>query len=275
MGKGLILLSFFITNLVIAQETPPFANITSIEYRGTGCDAESASVAITPDLNYFSILYDRFSLEIGQGTLLPTTKIAQKRCDIIVKFDLPAGWSLQFDSVEYRGFVALPNQHSTAKQVISVETLGGKGRNFQENTLQGPLMDNFVIVYNNDIENISNPNAAHKKLKEEADSKPKHQSQNKDNHNHKDSHQDKRRNEDRAGAGAGAGDKEKRRRHIRSGDFFECSERAQQGILRIKSRILIKNTGDKDHALTQFVVDSTDASFTQKLKINWNKCLDN
>lgn len=267
MIKYIILLGFFITRLVNAEEIPPFANITNVEYRGTGCDAESASVAITPDLNYFSILYDRFSLEIGQGTPLPAARLAQKNCDIIVKFDLPAGWSLQFDSIEYRGFVALPNQQSMAKQVISVETLGGKGRNFQENTLYGPMMDNFVTVYNNDIENVLNPNGAHRRLIEKSELQT--------NHQHKEKNKEKVRNESLdKGKDKENKNEEKHRRHIRSGDYFECSDRAQQGILRIKSRILIKNIRDKDHALTQFVVDSTDASFTQKLKINWNKCRD-
>lgn len=216
----LLALLFFLTIGAFAQEVPPFANITSVEYRGTGCDAESARVAMTPDLSYLSVLYDRFSVEVGTGTASPLDQNQQKNCAIIVKFDLPAGWSLQFDEVEYRGFVALPTAASIARQMISVETLHGKGRNFQENIIQGPKTENFVTVYRNPvIEQI------------------------------------------------GKG------RRNRAGDFFACSDRTQQATLKIRSRISVKNNGDKTHPLIKMIVDSTDASFNQKLRINWNQCI--
>lgn len=233
--KTLALLVFlFLTISTLAQDTPPFANITSVEYRGTGCDAESARVAMTPDLNYLSVLYDRFSVEIGTGTASPLSENQQKNCGIIVKFDLPAGWSLQFDEVEYRGFVALPTAESIARQMITVETLHGKGRNFQENVIQGPKTENFVTIYRNPvIEQIGKEIG-------------------------RDPH-----------AGKGKG----KVRRNRSGDFFNCSDRTQQATLKIRSRISVRNNGDKNHPLIKMIVDSTDASFNQKLRINWNQCL--
>ena len=215
---------------------PPFANITSVEYRGTGCDAESARVVMTPDLTYLSVLYDRFSVEVGAGTVSPLDQNQQKNCTIIVKFDLPAGWSLQFDEVEYRGFVALPTAMASARQMISVETLHGKGRNFQENIIQGPKTENFVTVYRNPvIEQVGKEMAR--------------------------------------GQGAGNGNGKGKGRRNRSGDFFDCSDRTQQATLKITSRIAVKNSGDKNHPLIKMIVDSTDASFNQKLRINWNQCL--
>lgn len=233
-----LLLAFFfivIANVnVEAQEIPPFANITSVEYRGTGCDAESARVVMTPDLSYLSVLYDRFSVEVGTGTMNPTVNVERKNCVIIVKFDLPAGWSLQFDEVEYRGFVSLANANSMAHQMISVETMAGKGRNFQENIMQGPRMGNFVTVYKNSVIN----GVGSEKL-QKINQRP-----------------------DRPG----------RPERVRSGDLFDCSDRTQQGVLRIRSRIAVKNAGDSSNSLVKMVVDSTDASFNQKLKINWNRC---
>ncbi len=212
-----------------AQEVPPFANITSVDFRGSGCDAESARVAMTPDLSYISVLYDRFSVEAGVGTSKPLANADQKNCMIVVKFDLPAGWSLQFDAVEYRGFVSLPDSNAIANQVISVSTPQGKGRNFEQNVIRGPIQDNFVSIYRNPIINAT----AEQKLRP-----------------------------GRLG----------RRKHIRAGDFFECSDRVQQAVLRISSRIAVRGAGPNKSTM-KMVVDSTDASFNQKLKINWNKCL--
>lgn len=231
-----ILLTFLITIGAAAQESPPFANITSVDYRGSGCDAESARVTMTSDLSYLSVLYDRFSVEVGTGTLNPTANAEQKNCTIVVKFDLPAGWSLQFDAVEYHGFVSLPNVNTIAQQLISVETLKGKGRNFQENVMRGPKTENFVITYTNPvIESLGIKNSN--------------------------------------GAGHGNGNGKGPRR-LRSGDFFDCSDRTQQATLKIKSRISVRSAGDKTNSSVKMVVDSTDASFNQRLKINWNKCAD-
>ena len=239
-----ILILLFIALSATAQEVPPFANITSVEYKGSGCDAESARVAMTPDLNYISVLYDRFSVEVGTGTVNPAANIAQKNCVIIVKFDLPAGWSLQFDAVEYRGFVSLPNTKTLAQQMISVETLGGKGRNFQENIMRGPKMENFVTVYNNTIINSEVPQKfknlmqVQNQLGQEIG---------------------------KLSPGIANGPGDGHRRHIRSGDFFDCSDKVQQGVLRIRSRIAVRNEGDATNPTIKMVVDSTDASFNQKL----------
>lgn len=245
-----------------AQEAPPFANITSVEFRGTGCDAESARVSITSDLSYISVLYDRFSVAAGTGTAKPTANADMKNCMIVVKFDLPAGWSLQFDAVEYRGFVSLPDANSMATQMISVSTLQGKGRNFEQNVIRGPIQDNFVNVYRNPVINSSDP---------EPQSRPGLMG---------------RLGGifgpggpgiGRPGGPGGPGGPGNSRgigriRHIRAGDFFECSETVQQATLRIASRIAVRGNGPGKSGM-QMVVDSTDASFNQKLKINWNKCL--
>lgn len=233
--KTLTLLIFlFLTISTFAQDVPPFANITSVEYRGTGCDAESARVVMTPDLSYLSVLYDRFSVEIGTGTASPLDQNQQKNCAIVVKFDLPAGWSLQFDEVEYRGFVALPSSASMARQMISVETLKGKGRNFQENVIQGPKTENFVTIYKNPVIELIG--------KEQ-------------------------------GRSHGVGNGKGKGRRNRSGDFFDCSDRTQQATLKIRSRISVRNNGDKNQPMIKMIVDSTDASFNQKLRINWNQCI--
>ncbi|MGZ3692490.1 MAG: hypothetical protein ACXVAX_13360, partial [Pseudobdellovibrio sp.] len=61
--------------------------------------------------------------------------------------------------------------------------------------------------------------------------------------------------------------------HIRKGDMFDCSDRVQNASLKIMSRIVVTNQRDPANSNVKMVVDSTDASFGQKLKMNWNKCM--
>lgn len=286
-----ICLLFLISCSVLAQETPPFANITSVDFRGTGCDAESARVSITPDLQFFSILYDRFSAEAGTGSINPANRMDTKNCAVIVNFDLPAGWSFQFEEIEYRGFVSLPNSNTSAQQLIMVETPAGRSRNFEQNILRGPMMDNFVTRYKNQIENIVQPQSIMQKTESE------------------------RINPALLGRGGffgpmgpirgrpggppglvpvrpgrpvpppiappqgppmippGHGGGMGRRRHIRRGDMFDCSEQVQRAQLRIRSRIMVNNQKDPSNSNVKIIVDSTDATFSQKLKINWNRCI--
>jgi hypothetical protein len=256
-----------------AQEVPPFANVTSVEFRGTGCDAESAHVAITPDLQYMSILYDRFKAEVGAGSENINARVANKNCIVVVKFDLPAGWSFQFESVEYRGFVALPNSKTVAQQMIGVNTLAGKGRDFEQNVMRGPLMDNFSTVYQSPIENAVTPEqlvqpAQAQKLKGGflggliANALANAKANGKGNGIG---------NGHGPGAGGPPGLANKIRR-LRKGDLFDCHDRIQNETLRIRSRISVSNAGDPANSSAQIVVDSTDATFSQKLKINFNQC---
>lgn len=275
---------------VNAQELPPFANITSVEFRGTGCDAESARVSITPDLQYMSILYDRFKAEVGAGSTNINARVSNKNCVVVVKFDLPAGWSFQFEAVEYRGFVGLPNNKTIAQQMISVDTpstgggFQGRMREFQQNVMRGPMMDNFVTVYRSPIESMNvQEQVAPVQLMQNNKGKggffgaligqiAKNQGKGMGPGN----------GHGPGGIGNGPGPGNGHggligalKRRIRKGDMFDCVDRVQNATLRIRSRISVTNAGDPSNSSAQIVVDSTDASFSQKLKINWNKCITN
>lgn len=261
--------SVFITTLLLsfqllAQEVPPFATITSIDYRGSGCDAESARASITSDLSYISVLYDRFSVSIGQGSENPMAPHAMKNCAVVIKMDLPAGWSFQFEAVEYQGFVSLPNQSYQAIQRISAFTRDGlRGRDFDQHVMTGPKTENFSHVYRNPILNsinpenmmargrFDNPNLGGR-LGPILRGPPQ------------------RPGNGGGGPGGGLG----RRLRQRKGDLFDCSERTQQAVLVLRSAIALRKTQPRnsENLLATLSIDSTD-SVVQKLKLNWNKCL--
>ena len=280
-----------------AQGVPPYANVTSVDFRGSGCDAESARVSITPDLQYVSILYDRFSAEVGTGSANINAKMNNKNCIVVVKFDLPAGWSLQFDAIEYHGFVSLPNDKTIAQQMVSVDTpMSGKSKDFQQNVLRGPMTDNFSAVFKSPIENLIIPQQSVVNSAVSANlfgqgvnlrglmlGRGNGPGGNGDGHgdDHGNDQRGGNQGPPRGGPGQGPGGPGaglppglgNKMRHIRKGDMFDCSDRQQNATLRIRSRIAVTNAGDPANSHATIVVDSTDASFTQKLKINWNKCI--
>ena len=119
-------------------EMPPFAILKDVQIDGSGCQAGSANAIMTNDLNYLSVLYDKFSAEIGKGTANPGGRADEKTCTINVTIQIPAGWNFQFDSVDYNGFVSVPNKAAVAYQLITAEVYGGRGMAFEQNLMKGP-----------------------------------------------------------------------------------------------------------------------------------------
>ncbi len=246
--KFLFVTTILLSLQLFAQEVPPFSTITSIDYRGSGCDAESARVAITSDLSYLSVLYDRFSVSLGQGSENPLAPQAMKNCAVVIKMDLPAGWSFQFEAVEYQGFVSLPNQSYQAIQRISAFTRDGlRGRDFDQHVMTGPKTENFSYVYRNPILNVIQP---------------------------ENMMANGRFNTFMRGPLQRPGGRIGRRLSQRKGDLFDCSERTQQAVLVLRSAISLRKLQPRktENLLATLSIDSTD-SVVQKLKLNWNKCL--
>ncbi len=196
-------------------QMPPYAGVKSVQIDGSGCDAGSANAVITSDLNFLSVLYDRFSVEIGKGTANPGSKSAEKNCTIAVMVQVPPGWNFEFESVDYRGFAEVPNKMAIAYQLISAEVYGGRGIGFNQNLMRGPKTENFATTV-------------------------------------------RRANLGAIGAlTGGAG----------------CSNEPQDVKVKIKSVIGVRNLlASITKPAVRLVVDSTDASFRQNLRLNWRQC---
>lgn len=144
----LIALSVLFSNQVFAL-TPPSAAVTGVQIDGSGCDAGSANALVTSDLNYLSVLYDRFAAEIGKGTPNKNEKSQEKRCTIIVNINVPFGWTFDFEQVDYRGYVEVPNKAAAAYQLVTAEIEGGKAFGFEQKIFQGPVLQNYVVSVKN------------------------------------------------------------------------------------------------------------------------------
>lgn len=74
---------------------------------GSGCPSGSASVAVSPDRSSISIIYDHFSIQARAGT-----SAAQSNCAVRIPVSVTAGYMIDATSLEYRGFVSLPDRGS-------------------------------------------------------------------------------------------------------------------------------------------------------------------
>ncbi len=94
--------------LAEAQSTPDEAIISDVQLQGSGCEETTAAVSLSPDAKDLSILFDNYSVEIGEGSANPSLLIAKKNCQIFMDMNLPRDWQFAFKAVDYRGFMAIP-----------------------------------------------------------------------------------------------------------------------------------------------------------------------
>jgi hypothetical protein len=240
--KSLAFILLFISSLAQA-DSPDFAIVKAVQIDGSGCEAGSANAVMTSDLNFLSVLYDRFSAEIGKGTANPGAHSSEKHCTINVTIQIPPGWNFQFDSVDYNGFVNVPKL-AIAYQLITAEVYGGRGMAFDQNIMKGPKTENFSTRLTNASGGSDSPSAGGKL----------------------------------GGLGGllgGLGKIKNKVDQLKSGSplLNGCSNQIQETKIKIKSTIGVRNPfADVSKKAVQIVVDSTDAAFKQNLKLTWIRC---
>ncbi len=239
--KILALTLLALATLSAQAQMPPYASIKSVEIDGSGCDAGSANAIMTSDLNFLSILYDRFSVEIGSGTANPGSRAMEKNCTINVMVQVPPGWNFQFDSADYRGYVEVPNKMTLAYQVITAEVYGGRGIAFDQNLIRGPKRENFTTtVRNKGLADIKSGNSALDKI---------------------------------GGIIGVIGSIRNSINNLSSGGMIGCQAQPQDVKIKIKSLIGVRNLlADISKPAVKIVIDSTDASFRQNLRLRWSQC---
>ncbi|HEY8270993.1 MAG TPA: DUF4360 domain-containing protein [Pseudobdellovibrionaceae bacterium] len=142
----IFLLILMVTEMTLGQtpEVPERARILSAQTVGTGCEATQTSVSLSPDLLELSVLFSNYSLELGAGTASPMAPVQQKNCQINVELEVPAGWALAIQSVDYRGYVHLP-LGATARHRFSYHTDGMQPAMLREAPMRGPLDQNYFF----------------------------------------------------------------------------------------------------------------------------------
>jgi hypothetical protein len=91
--------------------------IESVEYRGTGCGGNSATTALSPDNQVATSTFSDFLASSGAG-ISPAD--ASRNCLLMLKINVPGGWSYSLESVDIRGFADLPSGVTATRKSVYV-----------------------------------------------------------------------------------------------------------------------------------------------------------
>lgn len=129
-----------VSTLSIAQSV----TVLGVRLTGSGCGPASASAVTTADGKTLSVIFDNYSVEIGNGSSNPQSRTLQKDCRVMIDVDVPAGYQYALEQTDYRGFVALPasayGMHRFVQNVPSQPIVS-----MREAQLKGPLSQNYTV----------------------------------------------------------------------------------------------------------------------------------
>lgn len=142
MFKNLIVLAamVLVSSEVFAQMT-----IRGVDLKGSGCGPTTAQAIVTPDGQTLSVLFDKYSAEIGEGSENPQLRQINKTCEILITADVPAGVQYSIERVNFRGFAALPTS-AHGYHRFSVKIPGQAVPSLREAQLKGGIVDNYDIA---------------------------------------------------------------------------------------------------------------------------------
>ena len=135
-----------LTGFSAFAQVPENAMISDVQLAGNGCNSNSASVILSPDLKDLSVLFDNYIAEIGAGTKNPNARQDRTVCNLRLKMSIPQGWQYAFKSVDYRGFVNLPSQ-TVATHRLTFVTSGQPIPSLRDANHTGPKVENYTLSF--------------------------------------------------------------------------------------------------------------------------------
>src|SRR5687768_505334 len=124
--------------------------VTQIEvgtpvYAGNGCPQGTMQLMFSPDYLSFTVLFDQFIAEVGNGS---SDKKINMSCDAIVPIQAPPGLQMQITRVYFLGFTSLSERaRSTLHSVFNFRGAKGDGDRLNlRYQFQGPLNEDFVLT---------------------------------------------------------------------------------------------------------------------------------
>lgn len=96
---------FLVLTSTLRLNAESHLSLGQIRYSGTGCPKNSVSYLPTSDA--FTLLFDSFSAETGEGV---SVRKRMKTCNIIVPISVDRGYRANVESVDYRGFIHLESK---------------------------------------------------------------------------------------------------------------------------------------------------------------------
>ncbi len=118
--------------------------IRGVRLTGSGCNGASSSAIVTADGQTLSVLFDNYSVEIGQGSSNPQATTLQKDCRVLIDVDVKAGVQYALQQTDYRGFSAMPASawglHRFTQIVPNQPVVS-----MREATIKGPSSGDYAV----------------------------------------------------------------------------------------------------------------------------------
>jgi hypothetical protein len=115
--------------------------INSLTVNGSGCPAGSVASAISEDLSTFTLLFSNFIATSGPDVTAPNNR---RNCQVNIDIRYPQGWSYSVASIDYRGYVAVP-EGVTAVQRANYYFSGSVAQTSAETRWAGPVYEDYLV----------------------------------------------------------------------------------------------------------------------------------
>lgn len=133
-------LVFLFTTISQSSFSADQLQIGEPSYSGTGCEAGSATLTLSPDNTQLSVLFNNFVAQSGGSV---GRQLDRKACILSLPIHIPSGFTLAIATVDYRGFMNLPKK--TKGQFVASSMFAGAEKFRENRQFIGPYTDNFTF----------------------------------------------------------------------------------------------------------------------------------
>ncbi len=140
-----VLLAFGALLALSAQSYAQSVAIRGVRLVGSGCSNSTASAITTSDGQTLSVLFDHYSVEIGQGSANPAATSLQKDCHVLIDVDVPPNMQFGLQQTDYRGFAAIPASawgFHRFTQIVPNQAVPSA----REATIKGPTSGDYAVT---------------------------------------------------------------------------------------------------------------------------------
>ncbi|MEV6671177.1 DUF4360 domain-containing protein [Streptomyces sp. NPDC051162] len=122
--------------------------IDVVSVNGSGCPANTANVAVSPDNTAFTVSYSNYVAQAGVGAK-PTD--ARKNCQLGLNVHVPQGFTYAVAQADYRGYARL-EPGATGLERANYYFQGMSQTAFMNHPFSGPLNDDWQTSDTTDID---------------------------------------------------------------------------------------------------------------------------
>jgi Domain of unknown function (DUF4360) len=146
IAAGLSALSLLTSPMTTTPDPvgPPPGHITIdvVTVNGSGCPANTAQVAVSPDNTAFTVTYSNYLAQVGVGSA-PTD--FRKNCQLNLNVHVPQGFTYAIAEADYRGFASLA-AGSTAQERANYYFQGSSATAYSTHAFKTPLQDDWQVT---------------------------------------------------------------------------------------------------------------------------------